>query len=264
MNTTSDPEKKVFMDRLAERTKDHPWWSVAVLMLCIAATFWVVHCAPWHWALVAIVVFYAAFTFVIFCTSRPRGWEGSILFLTFIMAAVLFIALFGFVYKTGNLIVFEHCCTLENSVQECTTNTEAWNWYYYSTVVFTTLGFGDVTPTLFAGKVVTSVEALLGMAYGVTAVITFLGRHSWLNAQGSADDKQASPAASPCRSADPQLISLVGAVAAQSHDLANLREQFATHLMETAIKLKHLKYALWITWGLLAMLTIIFVSWQLH
>lgn len=252
------------MDRLAERAQKHPWWSLAALAAFIPHTVGLIVFTQWPWALVGIIVFYAVFTFVIYCTSRPRGWEGSILFGAFIMAAVVFILLFGGTYQIGELIAFEECRTLAGGAQECVANTKPWDWYYYSTVVFTTLGFGDVTPKLFPGKVVTAVEALLGMAYGVTAVIVFLGRHLWPNEQGSAEDKPAAEAANTCGPVDQQLITLLGAVTAQNHDLAKLRAHFAAHVMDTAIKLKHLKYALWMTWALLALLMIIFVGLQFH
>jgi hypothetical protein len=69
---------------------------------------------------------------------------------------------------------------------------------YFSFVVITTLGFGDLTPRTDIGRVIVSLEALLGQLFLVTIVavlVANLGRAA-RKARGASDD-QADPADNP-------------------------------------------------------------------
>lgn len=51
------------------------------------------------------------------------------------------------------------------------------NAYYYSTVTFTTLGYGEITPVETTGKVIASVLSLVGITHMVTFISLILKAH---------------------------------------------------------------------------------------
>ncbi|MET0612253.1 MAG: ion channel [Pseudomonas caspiana] len=142
------------------------------------ACFTVAVADNWIYGYSAIISLYILFAVLMFSIITPSVWEGSIVFLFFTVIAVFFIFLFsGLYYKhelsTAGLDQF--------SLLDGYTSLES---LYFSTAVFTTLGFGDIIPSGTAGKVAVATEAVMGMTYGATAIITFLGHKGWVAARG--------------------------------------------------------------------------------
>lgn len=138
--------------------------------------FWLVVCAwaAFHHAYLATgltIASYFFFGLIIFSLIKPRPWEASILFVLFVLGAMIYVLIFAAIYQHAGAIA---CEDPERRQPLCL------NSIYYSTVVFTSLGFGDLLPLNNEGKWITSIQALLGMAYGATLMILILGRANWL------------------------------------------------------------------------------------
>lgn len=242
-----------FMNEVAQGVSDRPLASVLGLLIAFMGTaVCILYCSTWAVGLATIIVFYTIFNFVIFCHSRPRDWEASVLFFAFLMGAAAFILLFGWLYQTHDMLSLK-AIKQDSGCPVPTPWTDGiWDHLYYSTVVFTTLGFGDLTPKVFEGKVTTSVEALLGLAYGVTAVFVFLGRLAWLNAKGAADEPKPRDEVQPMPQAS--IEALLRLSTDQSKQIAELHALHTSHANDTKQRLERLSTTVWVLIALIAAL----------
>ncbi|KRP71729.1 hypothetical protein TX23_15820 [Pseudomonas paralactis] len=166
---------------------------MVVIGVALAVAFYTVGLVDsWICGYSAIIVLYVLFAVLIFSIIRPSAWEGSIVFLFFTMIALLFIFLFSALYYKHGL---SSAGSDQFSLLGGYTSLES---LYFSTAVFTTLGFGDILPSGTAGKVVAATEAVMGMTYGATAIITFLGHKGWVAARGV----ESTPSTTECPAID--------------------------------------------------------------
>lgn len=75
--------------------------------------------------------------------------------------------LFIFLYVVGAILWFIE--RKENELFE-SSHFGIWDGFYYATIIFTTVGFGDITPKTRAGKIVTIIYALICMGVGAILV----------------------------------------------------------------------------------------------
>jgi hypothetical protein len=264
MTTTLQKDKKAkyphCMNRLAIKASNNKKCAFMWLAFFLALAIGGIIFGDWVVGLATTLTFYAVFNFVIFSTVRPLDWEASILFLAFILAAAVFIAMFGGIYHVNQLIFTPTCVKIEGEPFTCNSATIS-DWYYYSTAVFTTLGFGDISPTTLPGKITTSIEALLGMAFGVTAIVIFLGRDSWFSTKGGSDTETSIAAAQPTISLnDHQLI--LQLFASQARELTELKRLVTDQVEEakqTSKQIKKLHTTVWVT-GLISFLFVIGIA----
>ena len=74
--------------------------------------------------------------------------------LTVFFLMIHYIAIFACLYMIFGVVV-------DNTGQPIT---GLWNHFYFSTVTFTTLGFGNLVPANFGGELIAAIEALVGFA----------------------------------------------------------------------------------------------------
>ncbi|MBK4999552.1 two pore domain potassium channel family protein [Pseudomonas sp. S31] len=117
-------------------------------------------------------------------------------------------------------------------------------------------GFGDITPKVLSAKITTSLEALLGMAYGVTAVFIFLGRLAWRNTKGEADQPESGRSGAIQPEPQTDIEALLQQSTVLSEQLAELRALHDTHVSEVSQRLNRLTTAAWILTCLVAILTV--------
>ncbi len=241
------------MNRLAVHASHHKknafFWLLFFLALAIAGIVF----GGWITGLATTLIFYAVFNFVIFSIVRPQDWEASILFLAFILAAAVFILMFGGIYHV-NQLALAGLCEKQDSGLNCK-GAQALDWYYYSTAVFTTLGFGDILPTTPAGKITTSIEALIGMAFGVTAIVIFLGRNAWFSTKGGSDADKA-PTNPTHQLTTTDLQPILQLLASQAREIEALKQQLTEHTKQTALLSKKIE-KLYRTSGLAALIALL-------
>lgn len=253
-----------FMNEFAKQVAKHPGRSFLFSVFALLITLGFIRFTHWGVGLGAIVVFYTLLSFVIFCHARPREWEASILFVAFIGFAIAIIWLFGGLYQRHDMLAIRPFTATLHGHEPTPWTDGIWDYFYYSTVVFTTLGFGDITPKMFSAKVTTSLETLLGMAYGVTAVFIFLGRLAWRSTKG--EDDEPKPESSNANQSAPQtdIEALLRLSTAQSEQLAELRSLQSSHASETKQRLERLTTAAWVLTCLVAILAVTCVFLTAH
>lgn len=208
----------------------------------------------WLYGYISIIVFYVAFALVMFAVIRPAAWEGSVVFLFFTGMAIVFILLYSGLYHQHDLaasINKDVSADLLNGF----TNLDC---FYFSTSVFTTLGFGDILPTSIPGKIVVASEAVMGMTYGATALITFLGHRGWAAARG--DDLTSSQPPKLIVSAD-----VLALQAVQLEQSALLKNLFLTvgEVQEDIKKITFLLRPLIYVSSVLAAVLLLMVGWYI-
>ncbi len=178
-------EELTRLDRLCEWIATHRIRSLVGLGLI----FVVCTLTAFSWPLLSTAITVASYFFfglIIFAISKPGKSEASIIFFLVIWTAILYITIFGIIYSEAKAI--------KCAIEEC--NVLELDYFYYSTVVFTSLGFGDYLPSNWMGKLITSIQALLGLAYSSTILILILGRSQWLTGNNTnikkAEDTQSS------------------------------------------------------------------------
>lgn len=156
---------------------------LGLLVIALTGGFAVYAClvfTDWWQSYLALMIFYAGFNIALFSGIKPAPWEGSIVFAFFLAVALIYIFLFAVLYQRHCLLDIPTTCgaysVLQSPLKE--------DYLYASTVVFTTLGFGDILPKAGAGRIVVATQALVGMTYSATAILIILGRAGWYSARG--------------------------------------------------------------------------------
>lgn len=101
----------------------------------------------WWQSYLALLIFYASFNIALFSGIKPAPWEGSIVFAFFLAVALIYIFLFAVLYQRHCLLDIQTTCATYSVLQSPSNG----DYLYASTVVFTTLGFGDILPKAGAG-----------------------------------------------------------------------------------------------------------------
>ncbi|RRV10540.1 two pore domain potassium channel family protein [Pseudomonas sp. v388] len=159
--------------------------KLALLILAIMgpATLLIVGLSDdWLYGYLAILSFYAVLAVFMFAIVKPTLREGGLIFLFFTGFALVFIVFFAGLYHQHNLYDVIPVRDSRVIILKGFTTVES---LYFSVEVFTTLGFGDIIPRGVSGKIVVATEAIMGMTYVATAIITFLGRKGWAAARGA-------------------------------------------------------------------------------
>lgn len=163
--------------------------KLALLILAIMgpATLLIVGLSDdWLYGYLAILSFYAVLAVFMFAIVKPTIREGGFIFLFFTGFALVFIVFFAGLYHQHNLYDVIPVRDSRVVILKGFTTVES---LYFSVEVFTTLGFGDIIPRGVPGKIVVATEAIMGMTYVATAIITFLGRKGWAAARGVEDTR---------------------------------------------------------------------------
>ena len=156
---------------------------LGLLVIALTGGFAVYAClefTAWWQSYLALMIFYACFNIALFSGIKPAPWEGSIVFAFFLAVALIYIFLFAVLYQRHCLLDIPTTCATYSVLQSPFNG----DYLYASTVVFTTLGFGDIVPKPGAGRIVVATQALIGMTYSATAILIILGRSGWYSTTG--------------------------------------------------------------------------------
>lgn len=115
--------------------------------------------------IVALVAYSIHILSVYFSKSHFSFLDILWVILTFIMIIILFTDIYIIIYNTNKASF------------ECITRIDEYSlfidFFYFSTVTFTTLGYGDIVPITTIAKIVVSIEALL-FTIGISTVLIFV------------------------------------------------------------------------------------------
>ncbi|MBS4097562.1 MAG: two pore domain potassium channel family protein [Sulfuricella sp.] len=117
--------------------------------------------------IIALLCLYASMVHVVAVYLEPqqRGGEMGALALFFI-TSVLLVGGFGIAWDVFKNFAAANSNALPSEIDA----------FYFSVVAFTTLGFGDFVPINNAGKILVSIEALMGATHMVAFFSIVVGR----------------------------------------------------------------------------------------
>ena len=154
------------MDSVVKYIRDNAKKCFFGLIFFVVATVLTIKFFGFWCGLVSIFALYFLISLYIFSVVEPKEWEASIVFVLYLLAAVVFIGLFSGV-SFANEDFFEK---LDGW----------WEHAYFSVSMFTSLGFTEDKPLTFEAQFFAVAQSLLGSAHGVSFIFVMLGRSKWV------------------------------------------------------------------------------------
>lgn len=154
------------MDKLVKDINENAKFYFVVLVVIVIDCIVTITQLGFWLGLGAIFFLYFALSLYVYSVVEPKEWEASIVFVLYLIAAIVFIGAFS-----GLSLAHED---LFDDL-----NTGFWEHAYYSASMFTSLGYADFKPKSFEAKFFTAAQSLLGGAHGVSFIFVMLGRSKW-------------------------------------------------------------------------------------
>lgn len=150
-------------------------FGLVVLLFLALKTDWV------YFSVCLVVIYYFCVMVAIYGSVRPRKSEAPLLFFLYMLSSAVFSGIFAAVYSgvggEGGFV---------------TPDLDSLKAFYYSVVVFTSLGFGDIVPNTDSMRFATAIEALLGGAHGFSFLTIVAGKLAFAGSEKATDSKAGS------------------------------------------------------------------------